>query len=181
MNSHSICFRILQMLTFATGFNHSIPLSLDTTGFCPNEIQRDLTAVFAVTNRKSSFKPSTLLAGEPCFPASEQSAAEERSDQDRASIFLMTTGSSILAIILTSPPHSSQVSMSILNTLFNRIAHVIEARFSAGDWSCASFCFGLAAFTPWCRCHQCPILAIGCKHSVETGQVNAWFRNKGNH
>jgi hypothetical protein len=31
-----------------------------------------------------------------------------------ASIFLITAGSSILAMILTSPPHSLQVSMSIL-------------------------------------------------------------------
>jgi len=41
----------------------------------------------------------------------------------------------MLAIILTLPPHSLQVSMSILNTRFKRFAHVIEARFSAGVWS----------------------------------------------
>jgi len=50
----------------------------------------------------------------------------------------MTAGSSILAIMRTSPPHLSQVSTSILKTRFNRFAHVIEARFSAGVWSASS-------------------------------------------
>ena len=52
-----------------------------------------------------------------------------------ASIFWMTTGSSILAMILTSLPHSLRVSISILKTRFNRCTHVIEARFSARVWS----------------------------------------------
>ncbi len=34
-------------------------------------------------------------------------------------------------MILTSPPHLAQVSISILNTRFNRFAQAIEARFSA--------------------------------------------------
>ena len=41
----------------------------------------------------------------------------------------------MLAIILTSPLHSLQVSISILKTRFNRFAQVIEAFFSAGVWS----------------------------------------------
>jgi hypothetical protein len=41
-------------------------------------------------------------------------------------------------MILTSPPHSLQVSMSILKTRFKRFAQVIEARFSAGVWSASS-------------------------------------------
>ena len=60
----------------------------------------------------------------------------------------------MLAMMCTSPPHSLQVSiyprapsldaahqftLSILNTRFNRLAQVIEARFSAGLWSCASY------------------------------------------
>jgi hypothetical protein len=40
----------------------------------------------------------------------------------------------MLAIILTSPPHFSQVSISILKTRFNLFAQVIEAHFSAGVW-----------------------------------------------
>ncbi len=44
----------------------------------------------------------------------------------------------MLAIIRTSPPHSLQVSISILKTRFNRFAQVIEARFSAGLWSASS-------------------------------------------
>ena len=42
----------------------------------------------------------------------------------------MTNGFSMLAMTLTSPPHSLQVSMSIPNTHFNLCAQVIEARFS---------------------------------------------------
>ena len=45
---------------------------------------------------------------------------------------MMTAGSSILAIILTSPPHLSQFLTSMLNTRFNRFAQVIESLFSAG-------------------------------------------------
>jgi hypothetical protein len=52
-----------------------------------------------------------------------------------ASIFWITAGSSMLAMMRTSPPHSLQVSMSILKTRFKRFAQVIEARFSAGVWS----------------------------------------------
>ena len=50
----------------------------------------------------------------------------------------MTNGSSILAMIRTSPPHSLQVSMSISNIRFKRFAQVIEARFSACVWSASS-------------------------------------------
>jgi len=44
----------------------------------------------------------------------------------------------MLAMMRTSPPHLSQVSMSISKTRFNRFAQVIEARFSAGVWSVSS-------------------------------------------
>ena len=37
-------------------------------------------------------------------------------------------GSSMLAMILTSPPNSLQVSIPISKTRFNRIAQVIETR-----------------------------------------------------
>ena len=62
-------------------------------------------------------------------------------------------GSSMLAMMRTSPPHLSQVSiyprapsldaahqftLSILKTRFNRFAQVIEALFSAGVWSDSS-------------------------------------------
>ena len=53
-------------------------------------------------------------------------------------ILSITTGSSIRAITLTAPPHSDQVSMSIINTPFNRQAQVIAVRRSAGDWHCLS-------------------------------------------
>jgi hypothetical protein len=41
----------------------------------------------------------------------------------RTSIFPITAGYSILAMILTSPPHFSQILISILNTHFNRFAN----------------------------------------------------------
>ena len=50
----------------------------------------------------------------------------------------MTMGSSMLAMMRTSPPHVSQVSISILKTRFNRFAQVIEVLFSAGFWSVSS-------------------------------------------
>ncbi len=39
---------------------------------------------------------------------------------------------------LTSLPHASQVSISMLKTRFKRLAQVIEARFSTGVWSTSS-------------------------------------------
>jgi len=48
-----------------------------------------------------------------------------------SNMVLITAGSSILAMILTSAPHSPQVSISLLKTRFNRFAQAIEARFSA--------------------------------------------------
>ena len=55
--------------------------------------------------------------------------------QSRCSrIFLITAGSSMLAITLTAPPQWSQVSISILNTRFKRCAQVIETwRAGAGS------------------------------------------------
>jgi len=44
----------------------------------------------------------------------------------------MTVGSSMLAMILTAPPHLLRVSMSILKTRFSLCAQVIAARRSAG-------------------------------------------------
>ena len=63
-------------------------------------------------------------------------------------------------MILTLPPHLSQVSISILKTRFNLCAQVIEkvrackareaglgqVRFSAAVWSCAPF--GILIFLP---------------------------------
>ena len=42
----------------------------------------------------------------------------------------------MLAIILTSPPHSLQVSTSISKTRFNLCAQVMDARRSAEVWFC---------------------------------------------
>ena len=53
-------------------------------------------------------------------------------------IFLMTSGSSIKAMIRTAPPQARQVSMSIPNTRFRHCAHVTDARRSAGVGSSPS-------------------------------------------
>ena len=58
-----------------------------------------------------------------------------------ASIFSMTSGSSIYAMIRTAPPHCGQVSISIPKVRFRRCAQVIEARrlaavgSSSGCWN----------------------------------------------
>ena len=74
----------------------------------------------------------------------------------------------MLAMMRTSPPHSLQISKSMLKTRFNRFAQFIEARFSAGVWSVSSGawvflhlprldgvtstrCLLLGAKTPWKR------------------------------
>ena len=44
----------------------------------------------------------------------------------------------MLASTLTAPPQCSQVKMSILNTRFNRCAHVIETRCAGAGSSVAS-------------------------------------------
>ena len=41
-------------------------------------------------------------------------------------------------MILASPPHSLQVSISMLKPRFSRLAQVIEARFWAALWSASS-------------------------------------------
>ena len=56
----------------------------------------------------------------------------------------VTVGCSKLTMILTSPPHSLQVSITISNTRFMHCAQVIEERYSAGVCSRASF--GVAIF-----------------------------------
>ena len=95
-----------------------------------------------------------LSSGKPTDGEARQSgncavAAEVTLSSRWASIFWITGGSSILAIIRTSPPHSLQVSTSILNTRFNRLAQVIDARCSAGVWSCVSS--GVGVFLPFPR------------------------------
>ena len=74
------------------------------------------------------------------------------------------------AMIRSVPlPHPARVSMSILNTRLRRYAYVIEARGSAGVWSCeasegfallplpglagvtSARCWLLRANTPWYR------------------------------
>ena len=82
-------------------------------------------------------------------------------------ICLITAGSSMQAITFTAPPHSLQVSMSMLNTRLRRCAQVIDARRSAGDGRSTTTlallplprfagvtnarCLLLGANTPWKR------------------------------
>jgi hypothetical protein len=55
-------------------------------------------------------------------------------------------------MILTAPPHSRQVSMSMLNTRFKRWAQVMAARRSAGVGDSGSFgVFALFPLPCWRR------------------------------
>jgi len=92
-------------------------------------------------------------------------------------MFLITTGSSMQAIILTGPPHSRQISTSMLNTRFKRWAQVIEARRSVGVCSSAPKSEGglfLFPRLPGVTCARC--LARGDEHSMETGQIHSRLR-----
>ena len=44
----------------------------------------------------------------------------------------------MLAITLSAPPQSAQVKMSILNSRFNRCAHVIDTWRAGAGWSAVS-------------------------------------------
>ena len=108
-----------------------------------------------------------------------------------ASILLITSGSSrqllpallyllhpcsrMQAIILTAPPHSLQVSMSMLNTRFSLCAQVIDARCSAGVCCCVS-CAVMACLPVPRWCYQRPVFAVGGEHPMKTGQMDCWFR-----
>ena len=79
------------------------------------------------------------------------------------------SAASALGMILTAPPHSRQVWISILKTRFSLCAQVMAARRSTGVWSCGSSdvwalfpfprlagvttarCLLLGAKTPWKR------------------------------
>ena len=78
------------------------------------------------------------------------------------------------AITFTAPVHSLQVLMSILKTRLRRFAQVIDARRSAGDGPFLDY-FGLVASAPLWGCHQRPVLSVGCKHTVETCQIDSGF------
>ena len=91
-------------------------------------------------------------------------------------------------MILTSPPHSLQVSISISNTRFSLCAQVIDARLSVGVWSC--FSFDILTFLLFPRLARVTIAryllfgapkvgALG-EYAMETGQVNSWFWHQGN-
>jgi hypothetical protein len=40
------------------------------------------------------------------------------------------------------------------------------------------YCFGLFASAPFSGCHPCTVVAIGCKDTMETGQVDSGFGNQ---
>ena len=77
-----------------------------------------------------------------------------------ASICLITAGSSILAITLTAPPHSSQVVISILNTRLRRCAFMPSGAGHRGMLlhrrSLISVYLAFGALASFRRCHQYP-------------------------
>jgi len=108
----------------------------------------------------------------------------------------MTTGSSMQAMTLAAPPQTRHVSTSILKTRFSRCAQVIAmdgmyAGFAGAktghghmtlNWRLlllAIHCFGLVAFSPFCRCHPRPVLAVRSEYTVETCQIDSGLRHQG--
>ena len=71
-----------------------------------------------------SNKPNDRL-GEARQSGNSAVDAELSLSSRQVSIFRMTAGSSIQAMMHTSPPHSLQVAMSMLKTRFNLRAQVI--------------------------------------------------------
>ncbi len=99
----------------------------------------------------------------------------------------------MLTIILTSPPHLLQVSISISNTRFNRCAQVMAARHSAGVWfsssdrgfltlprlagvTCAR-CLLFGAKTPWNRVRLTLDLGTKATRISPRGVAYNRFRN----
>ncbi len=80
----------------------------------------------------------------------------------------MIPRSSMQAMTLTVPPHSRQVSMSILNTRFSRCAQVMADRRPAGVWSCASY-------SALCLLPLRTMPAVGREHPVEEDEVDLWL------
>ncbi len=107
-------------------------------------------------------------------------------------IFWITTGSSMQAITFTTPPHSRQVSISMLNTRFRRCAQVnamdgMYAGFAGAKTGHRGASFGrrlvlrhvgrfeLAAFTPPGGRHQRTMFTVGRKHAMKAGEIDAWL------
>jgi hypothetical protein len=105
------------------------------------------------------------------------------------SICLITIGSSMLrpdvsAMILTAPPHASQVDISILNTRFRRCAFMPSGAGHRGVTTCgyAVICFTAflahVALAASCRCHQDTMFAIGtvpAPRRTRHGSVSDWL------
>jgi hypothetical protein len=102
----------------------------------------------------------------------------------------MTTGSSMQAMTLAVPPQIRHFSTSILKTRFSRCAQVIArdgmyAGFAGAktghgrmtpNWRLlllAIRCFGLVAFSPFCRRHQRTVSAVRGEYTVETCQIDS--------
>ena len=89
----------------------------------------------------------------------------------RASICLITARSSILAIILTAPPHAAQADMSVLNTRFRRCAFMPSGAAHDGMLhqrrSLVAGYLASDALAEFRRRHQGTMLTIWCEHTME--------------
>ena len=63
----------------------------------------------------------------------------------------------------------------MLNIHFNFCAQVMAAPFGRRLVLCLIGRFELAVFTPPGGRHQSPVLAIGGKYTVKTGEVDSWL------
>jgi len=94
----------------------------------------------------------------------------------------------MLAMMLTSPPHSLQVAVSISKTRFNLCAQVMDARRSAGVCSC--LCSVVIAFFLLPRLASvtnarnlllgAPKVGTLGEHPVKAGEVYSWLGYLGN-
>ena len=78
--------------------------------------------VRGVCRQPGCFRPGNSCCGDARAKGLKTGVAAPARCARLSRIFLITAGSSMLAITLTAPPQCSQVKMSILNTRFNRWA-----------------------------------------------------------
>jgi hypothetical protein len=102
-------------------------------------------------------------------------------------IFLMTTGSSMQAITLAAPPQAWQVvlSMSPKAPTFGEypLEPLCPCHGGMALGRCSVYWFvgrsGFSSLSTSGGRDGCPVLAVGCEHAVETGEVDAGFGHQG--
>ncbi len=97
----------------------------------------------------------------------------------------MTSGSSMQAITLAAAPQAWQVSISMSPKAPTFGEYPFEplrpghGGVALGRGSLWCRVDGLAALAAPGGSDQCPVLAVGCEHAVEAGQIHSRFGNQG--